>query len=167
MVDAQNYTEPVGSLPAISKTVVQRVQNRLRRNRQFMFVLALLAAVWIATALIINIAVDDLTWPMLIGIFAIFGWLAIYSKVIVPMRVTVTCPSCDELINLNKDWICGSCDAEKSPLAMQTYVRHSLPFESCDECGEAANAIECPHCFVQIPTELLAVDGQPRIARFL
>lgn len=167
MADTYDYAGSVIDLPVISKTVIRRVRNKLRRNRQFMFALASLTALWIVVALVINTIVGNLAWPMLIGIIAIFGWLAMYSKAIMPLRVTVTCPNCEGLVNLNKDWICGSCDAEKSPLAMQTYVRHSLPLEDCDECGAAANIIECPHCTYQAPTEMLEVDGQQSIARFL
>ena len=161
-----NPTNGNDMLPITTAAII-RIRRKLRNQRQLMLWSAVAAAIWVIAAFLIDLIIVDIAWPMVVGVLLIFGWLAVYSKWIMPMRVTVTCPNCDELINLNKDWVCGACDDEKSPVAMQTYVRHSIPFENCDECRAVANLIECPHCTALAVTEQYKPDGDETVARFL
>lgn len=153
--------------PTLNSAITKRIKEKLSSQRQAIRIFALVAAVTLVIAFLLNVIIGNSVWPMVVSLGLIFGWLLVNTKFIMPFRVTVNCPSCDELINFNNDWVCGSCGGEKSPLAMQTYIRHSLPLEPCEECKEEAAYVECPYCSAELFANTKSQESSETIARFL
>ena len=154
--------------------IMKTVANKAERQRWVMLAAGDGALVWIVCTFALDLFFGPLALPKLIGFGLAFAWLAVYSKFLVPFRITARCPSCSEIINVNRNWVCGWCSDEKAPLFMQPYVSAKVPLEPCGECHRQATAIECPHCHEHIVFNVAEYNGsgqygemRPGVATFL
>ncbi len=60
------------------------------------------------------------------------------------------CPLCNQLINMNINWICASCGKK--------YYNTPLFVMACDYCYFSPHYVECPHCHRDIAITSLLFD---------
>lgn len=137
-----------GTYETNMKHVVRRVRNIARKQRSVMYG-SLIVVILIALAIfVLDMFSGDLQLFKALAVGLVVLWIVIYSKAVAPFRVPITCLSCNNQVNLNKAWLCGYCDDEKSSrlMGMQTFVSYRLPLEECASCEEKAPSVECPYC---------------------